>query len=370
MQEAGVPINAAVAERVHEPLAFRKLYLDDPRDDEILVKITAVGVCHTDMSMRDGLIACPLPAVLGHEGAGVVERIGKRVTKVVPGDHVILTTISCGACEPCLTGRPFYCDELHRLNLGGARADGSTTLRDEHNGCVHGAMFRQSSFANYSLSLERNTVKIPQDVPFEVAAPLGCGIQTGAGAVLNVIKPEIGSDIAVFGVGAVGMSAIMAAKVAACRIVIAVDINPQRLQLALELGATHAINAALEDPVEAIRRIVPGGVQYSLEAAGRPASLRNAVHALRMAGTCVLVGASGKGVDVEIEMRTLLSGRHVRGATMGESIAATFLPRLIDLYKKGLFPIERLVRTYPFEKINDAIDDSLAGTTVKAVMLL
>lgn len=362
-------ISAAVADAQGAPLAIRTLDLEEPRDDEILVRIMAAGICHTDISLRDGAIPCPFPVVLGHEGAGIVERVGARVTKVKPGDHVVLTTMSCGTCAACLRGQPFYCHQLFDLNIKGMRADGSLTLRHE-GACVHGAMFRQSSFANYALTAERNTIKVPKHIPFEILAPLGCGVQTGAGAILNVMRPAAGSEVAIFGVGGVGMSAVMAARAAGCTKIIAVDLNPARLELAMQLGATHVINAGDAEAAVVIRELCPDGIEYTLEASGNPRALRQAVDALRMGGTCVLVGAAPHGVEVKLDMITLLNGRKLVGAVMGESLPDTFIPRLIELYERGQLPVDRLISSYAFEDINQAIEDSEHGIAVKAVIRL
>lgn len=360
-------VRAAIAEPGGGPLVLRDLELDDPGENEVLVRVMAAGICHTDISMRDGAIPCPLPAVLGHEGAGIVERVGAKVRALAPGDHVILTVASCGACARCAKGEPYYCTNIYTLNLSGKRADGSAAFKGEH-AHVHGAMFQQSSFASYALATERNAIKVAKDVPFHILAPLGCGVQTGAGAVLNTMRPEAGSDIAVFGAGGVGMSAIMAARIAGCANIVAVDQAAARLDLARELGATATINVGEANPSEKLREMFPGGIQYAVEASGNPRALSAALDSLRMAGMCVVVGTPGRGVKIEVEVMRLVHA-NVRGSVMGESVPQIFLPRLIELYRQGRFPVDRMIRTYPLADINKAIAHSEAGVTVKPVIV-
>ena len=279
-----VSITAAVVRAKSEPFAIERLELDEPRDDEVLVRIVGAGMCHTDLIVRDQFYPVALPAVLGHEGAGVVERVGRAVVKVKPGDHVVLTYASCGVCVNCRKGLNGYCDEIYPRNFGGVRTDGSGTHRAHDGEAVTGCFFRQSSFGSYALAAERNTVKIRQDVPLEIMGPLACGIQTGAGAVINALKPSAGESIAIFGAGSVGLSAVMAAKLVGCAIIVAVDINPQRLELATELGATHVIDGSRADAVGEIQALTDGGVQYSLETTANPKVFRQAVDALRITG--------------------------------------------------------------------------------------
>jgi len=266
-----------------------QLSLSDPLETEVLVRIVATGICHTDLAARDQHIPVPLPGVFGHEGAGIVEKVGRRVNKVKPGDHVALSWLCCGTCPSCKSGNDPYCVNFLPLNFAGARADGTTTLR-KANEVIHGNFFGQSSFANFVLADERNVVKTPEDVPIEILGPLGCGVQTGAGAVMNTLRPRPGSSIAVFGVGPVGMSAVLAAVVCGCTTIIAVDIKEERLKKAKELGATHTVNASETEPVEAIKQITNGGPDFSLECVGNPSVLRQAVDCLPLLGVCGLLG--------------------------------------------------------------------------------
>ena len=363
-------IRAAVVREKAKPFSVEELELEAPRPDEVLVRIVGVGVCHTDVKMRDGARPLPLPIVLGHEGAGVVEAVGSAVSEVRSGDHVVLSFDYCGMCANCQNGRQAYCEEVFRYSFGGARPDGTSPLR-KNGEVVHGMFFGQSSFAEFALANRRNVVKVPKNVPLEILGPLGCGVQTGAGAVLNSLAAEAGSSIAIFGAGTVGLSAVMAACVAGCSPIIAVDIDTGRLGLARELGATHTFNGAeIPELVEAIQRVSDGGVNYSLDTTSNPTVFRQAVDSLKMLGSCGLIGGMAPGTEVCIEANHLLPGRTVRGIIQGDSVPQSFIPRLIELYKQGRFPFDRLIRPYSLEEINQACADMAAGNTIKPVLRL
>ncbi|GAB4193079.1 MAG: NAD(P)-dependent alcohol dehydrogenase [Roseiflexaceae bacterium] len=360
-------ISAAVVREKSQPFTIEELELDAPRADEVLVRIVAVGICHTDLIARDQHYPMPLPAVLGHEGAGIVEQVGANVTKVQPGDHVVLSYNFCASCQNCTAGSYAYCSNLLAYNLGGVRPDGSPTLRQD-GGVVHGLFFGQSSFASHALANQRNVIKVPQDAPLELLGPLGCGLQTGAGAVINALRPRAGSSIAVFGTGAVGLAAIMAARAVGCTTIIGVDIKPHRLELARELGATHTVNSAEQDAVAEIQRITGDGAQYSLECTSLPRVFRQAVDCLRLTGVCGLLGAAPLGTEVSFDMNTILFGRTVRGIIEGDSVPDLFIPQLVALYQQGRFPIDRLVKFYPLDQINQAAADSERGDVIKPVL--
>jgi aryl-alcohol dehydrogenase len=360
-------ITAAVVREKSGPFVIEEVELDDPRDDEVLVRMVGCGVCHTDLVAQAGFMPIPLPAVFGHEGSGVVEKAGSRVTKVKPGDHVVMSFRSCGACTSCMKGLPANCLDFFKLNFAGVRVDGSPTMK-RAGATINALFFNQSSFASYTLASERNVVKVPNDVPLELLGPMGCGIQTGAGGVMNSLRARAGSSIAVFGAGSVGLSAIMAAVAVGCTTVIAVDINGERLGMAQKLGATHVVDSGQVDPVETIQRVTGGGVQYSLECTGLPKVFRQSVDALAMTGVCGLIGVAPFGVEVSLDMQTILNGRTVRGIVEGDSIPDIFIPQLIELYKLGRFPFDRMIKFYPFDQINQAADDSEKGRTLKAVL--
>jgi aryl-alcohol dehydrogenase len=367
--DAGSAVRAAVLREADGAFGIEELRLDPPGPGEVLVRIVAVGVCHTDASVRSRELPTPLPVVLGHEGSGVVEAVGAGVSKVVAGDHVVLTFQSCGACEGCLTGHPASCDGSFPLNFTGARPDGSHALHDPAGGPLHDRFFAQSSFATRAIATERNVVKVPQEAPLELLGPLGCGIQTGAGSVLNALKVEAGETIAVFGAGAVGLSAIMAARVAAAGTIIAVDLVPERLALARELGATHVIDAHNGGVLEAIRAIVPNGLHYTLDTTGNVAVIRTAVDALAPRGTCGIVGATAAGVELKLDTIGFMStAKTLRGIVEGDSVPDIFIPRLIALYTAGRFPFDRLIRFYKLEELGRAFADSATGVTIKPVV--
>ena len=360
-------IKAAVVREAKGPFVIEDVELEEPRANEVLVRIVSTGLCHTDLVARMGFLPMPIPAVLGHEGAGIVEKVGNQVTKVKPGDHVATSFTSCGVCRMCKSGKPAWCADFKKLNFGGRRADGSTTMKKDGKP-VHGSFFGQSSFAAYALVSDRSVVKVPNDVPLEILSPLGCGIQTGAGAVMNTLKPSPGSAIAVFGIGSVGLSAIMAAVVCGCTKIIALDIVDERLKLAMEFGATHSINSGKLNAVEEIQKLTGGGIEYTLECTGNPKVLRQAVDCLMLGGTCGLIGVAPMGVEASLDMQTLLDARTVRGVIEGDCNPELFIPQLIDLYKQGKFPFDRLIKFYSLEQINEAAEDSEKGKTLKPVL--
>lgn len=360
---------AAVVREKGGRFEIETIRLDDPRADEVLVRIAGAGLCHTDLVVRDQYFPTPLPAVLGHEGSGIVEKVGAAVTRVAPGDHVVLSFASCGTCTNCLKGIPGYCIDLYGRNFSGGRTDGTSPCCDPAGARVSGYFFGQSSFGQHALANERNLVKIPSDVPLEIMGPLGCGVQTGAGAVMNALRPEAGSSIAVFGAGSVGLSAIMAARVVGCTQIIAIDLNHARLKLAKELGATHTIEAS-GDVVEAIRDVTGGeGVQYSLECTGLPQVVRQAVDALRLTGVCGTIGVAPLGTEFSLDMNAILFGRTVRGIIEGDSKPEIFIPQMIELWRQGRFPFDRLITQYSLSRIEEAAKASERGEVLKAVLI-
>jgi len=339
--------------------------VDDPRPNEVLVRVVACGVCHTDIGIQR---LVPKPIVLGHEGSGIVERVGSAVTKVKVGDRVVLTFGSCGVCASCVEGEPAYCHDMRRLQFSGARADGSPTMRQGASP-VHGAFFQQSAFATYALATERNVVPVGSDVPLELLGPLGCGVQTGAGAVINALAVRTGASLAVFGVGSVGLSAVMAARIVGATTIIAVDVNPVRLETARSLGATHAIDARSGDVTARIQEITAGGANFSLEASGVETSFNAAVECLAIRGTCGFVTAPRQGQAFPFSLAPiLLRGRRLMGILEGSSVPDRFIPRLIELYRQGRFPMDRLATYYPFADINRAMDDSHYGRAIKPIL--
>ena len=363
------PIQAAVTRGKGAPFVLEPARIRAPQADEVLVRIVATGMCHTDMIVRDQYYPVPLPAVLGHEGSGIVEAVGPLVHDLQVGDHVVMTYGYCGYCQACDAGHAAYCKEFFGRNFSGADPDGGHALEDENGQALNDHFFAQSSFATYALGRENNTVRVPKEAPIELLGPLGCGIQTGAGAVINSLKVTPGSAFAAFGGGAVGLSAVLAAKVAGASTIIAVDIVESRLALALELGATHVINSREADPVEAIRAITDGGVQFALESTGRPEVLRQAVDALGSRGALGVVGAPPLGTTAQFDVNDLLlGGKTIRGIVEGDSVPKKFIPDLVNLYLQGRFAFDKLVKFYDFDQINQAAEDSEKGITLKPII--
>lgn len=361
-------IQAAVLRTAGGDFTIETVEIDAPRDDEILVEIAATGLCHTDLIVRDGTIAFPpLPSILGHEGAGVVAAIGSAVRKVGVGDHVALSFAFCGHCLPCQTGEPAHCDHFFQANLLGKRPDGSYThhQRDQD---INACYFGQSSFASHALVNVRHVVKVPKDFPLDLLGPLGCGIQTGAGTILNHLKPQHGSSIAVFGVGAVGLSAIMAARIVGCATIIAVDVQADRLALARELGATHGVDAGETDVIARIKEITGRGADYVVEATGLPDVVVQSIRSCRPRGNVALLGVGRTDAPLPLVLGDLRTGVVIRSVIEGDAVPEEFIPQLIDLYRQGRFPYDRMIKFYTLDTINDAVRDTEAGGTIKAVI--
>ena len=366
------PAIAAVFRQAGAAPVIEAVTIDEPRPDEVLVAIRGVGVCHTDMVMRDGHLPVPMPVVLGHEGSGIVEAIGSDVEGLVPGDHVVLSFMSCSTCTSCIEDEPAYCHSWVPLNFFGTRADGSTALADSSGQPVHSHIFGQSSFANLALVNQRNAIKVDPDLPIELLGPLGCGIQTGAGAVLNSCKVRAGSSVAVIGSGAVGLSAIMAALIAGAATVVALDINDARLALAMELGATHAFrsdSASFQDHAAAAG--CPTGFDYIVDTTGLTELVNQAILALAPRGEIALVGAYSPGAPLAADPTHIMSaGRIIRGVVEGGADPQTFIPQLIQYHREGRFPFDRLVRYFEFSDIAEAFEAGESGRVVKPILRL
>jgi aryl-alcohol dehydrogenase len=363
-----ISTEAAVVESGGAEFTLSTIDLAQPRADEVLVRMVAAGLCHTDLGVASGGLPFPLPGVLGHEGAGIVERVGSAVTRVQPGDQVLLSFTSCAACANCRDGHPAYCETwLPRNLLGGSRMDGSATIT-RAGLPIGGHFFGQSSFSRLAVVDERSLVKVAPDAPLELLAPLGCGVQTGAGAIWNVLKPQPGAALVIFGAGAVGLSAVMAAALTPATTVIAVDRVAARLELAREVGATHTIDATTEEVPAAILKITGAGANGAVETTGNTSVLRQAVDALAARGTVVIVGAPPFGSEVGLDVNGMLGGKQVVGLTLGDSETQTLIPALVDLVRSGRMPIGKLLREYPFADIQQAVNDVTAGTTIKPVL--
>ena len=364
-------VTAAVARGPGQDFTLESVELEAPRADEILIRVAAVGVCHTDLVAREGAMPFSMPAVLGHEGAGVVEQVGASVTKVAVGDRVAITFRSCGQCDRCKSGDPAYCYSMPALNYIGMRPDGTKAL-SQGDTAVSSNFFGQSSFATYCLAYERNVLKLPADIPFELAAPLGCGVQTGAGGVMLALACPKGSSLLITGGGAVGLSAVMGAAIQDCGSIIVVEPHAARRALATELGATHVIDpAASPDLTAAVRAILPQGVDYAFDTTGRPDTLKAIMGALAPKGVLGIVGIPPPGTAMPGDLGAVLTfGQTVRGIIEGDSDPDVYIPQLVEHWRAGRLPLEKLVKTYPFDKINAAIAAQHHGDCVKVVLTL
>jgi aryl-alcohol dehydrogenase len=364
-----VRVKAAVLREPRGRYTFQDVALDEPREDEILVRVAGAGMCHTDMLPRivpAGAISLPL--ILGHEGAGTVEAVGRNVSVVEVGDAVVLSFDQCGTCPSCRRGEPAYCYEFARLNTVGTRLDDTHGAVSADGEPIGARWFGQSTFATHALATERNVVKLPDDdLPLHLMGPLGCGVQTGAGSVLIAMGVGVGESIAVFGVGAVGLSAVMAAKLAGAGQIIGVDLHPRRRELALELGATRVFDGSDPDVAARIGDVTGGGVNYSFETTGVPSVINAAIDSLQIRGFCGLVGVGT--ADVTLSPQALSHGRIVSYLLEGSVVPQLFIPQLVELWRRGRFPFDQLIRTYPLTQANEAETDSLAGRTVKPVLL-
>jgi Zn-dependent alcohol dehydrogenases, class III len=361
-------ITAAVAREKGGDFTLETLHLEAPRESEVLVRVVATGVCHTDMVVRDGHLPTPMPVVLGHEGSGIVEQVGTGVTKVAPGDPVVMTFNSCGHCPSCNEHEPAYCHEFFPRNFFAARADGSSALSRDGE-VIHGNFFGQSSFASHAICHQQNVVKVPNDIDLALLGPLACGIQTGAGAVINALRLKPGKSFAVFGAGSVGLSALMAAKAEGASIIVAIDTNDERLAFAKTVGATHSFNPTRDDVSTALIALTGYGIDYALDTTGIPAVMRSAVDSLAPRGACGILGASPMGTELTLdEVHFMSGGRRLVGIVEGSANPDEFIPRLIDMYRQGKFPFDCMVRFYPFAEINAAIRDSETGKTIKPIV--
>lgn len=365
-------ITAAVADHIRGDIRLEELELEEPGPGEVRVRLVATGVCHTDTITRDGDLPLPLPGVLGHEGAGVVDAVGEGVADLQIGDHVVMGWPSCGSCRNCLRGEPRYCDLLGPAVASGARFTGplagSSAYRRLDGSPVSGHFFGQSSFATYSIALASSLVRVDPGVPLELLGPLACGIATGAGAVLNTARPDVGESIVVFGAGAVGLAAIMAARNSPATTIVAVDLHESRLELARHYGATHTVSGREEDVKSAIISACGGTPDYVIECTGVIGVVEQAVSLIGMLGTCILVGGAPAGSSFSVEHQPALWGKRIVGTLGGSGDSRRLIPALISLYQQGRFPFDELVRYYELSEIETAIADSLSGEVVKPVV--
>ncbi len=365
-------ITGAVIEKVNDPFKLEKIQVDDqPKAHEVLVHIVASGICHTDQAVRDGSAgAYAYPGIVGHEGAGIVEKIGDYVTTVHVGDHVVLSYDYDGTCKNCLRGHPSSCINWAKLNTAGTRPDGSFAFSKD-DGTNVSNFFNQSSFTTETLVQDRNVTVVGKDVDLRKVGPLGCGFITGSGTVFNGLNPKEGSTIAIVGTGAVGSGALMAAKIKGCEKIICVDIHDNRLAQAKELGATDTINSADEDWVAKVKELTNGqGVDYAIDTTGVAPVMHQAVDALASGGHLAPIAVTTKELSFQTWNELTAFQKHVDGVLMGDAIPQLAITTLINFWKAGKFPFDKLEKFYDFDQINEANDASLDGSVIKPVMIM
>ncbi|MCK7597526.1 NAD(P)-dependent alcohol dehydrogenase [Microbulbifer sp. CAU 1566] len=342
--------------------------MSDPGPGEARVRLEACGICHTDLLAMGGQLGTPLPAVLGHEGVGIIEALGEGVSGFAPGDRVLMSFGACGGCRACREAAPAYCQSALALNFAGRRIDGSAPM-SLGNSPITSHFFAQSSFTTHTVASTHNMVRLDAALPPALMAPLACGVQTGMSAVLNVLQPGSRDRVAIFGCGTVGLAAVMAAAIAGCREIIAVDLNPARTELALELGATAAIVSRDVDLAAALKH--HGWLNGAVDATGSIPVIETAFRALAQRGQLVCAGVSAPGRNLSLSPRELVfGGRTLRGTVEGDADPKSFIPQMIEYFQAGRLPLEKLVRTYPFAEINQALADLSAGVTIKPVLMM
>ena len=359
-------IEAAVTRENQPHPMIETLDLAEPRANEIRVRIVATGICHTDLSCHSGRgMPVPRPVVLGHEGAGIVEAVGEGVSNLVAGDHVVLSGASCGDCPSCRAARPMYCRDGVKLTFAAVRMDGSSPL-SQNGQPVAGAFFGQSSFATHVVANARSATKVPKDVPLHLLGPLGCGIITGAGSVIEALKVRPGQSIVIFGAGSVGLAAVMAARLTGARRIAVVDVNADRLKLASELGATDTVPGG-DGAQGALKELEPFGFDFAFNNVTVPAVHMQAVNALGKEGTAGFVSRSAG--DFIPPMTQMLSGGHkLQGILGGNAVPQSFIPFMIDYWRRGQFPFERLITEFDFADIGEAWRACASGEAIKPVL--
>jgi len=358
---------AAVAHTPQGRLVLENVELDTLAPNEVLVRVEACGICHTDSKFQSTM---PLPGVFGHEGVGYVEKIGRDVTKVCPGDRVVMSYPFCTTCPQCVKAVPYNCEYIPKLKFGGSRFSGDKTI--SLNGKpITSAFFQQSSFASHAITLEHAVVQVDKNIKAEMLAALPCGVQTGAGTIINSFKVSPGDSVIIFGAGTVGLSAVMAARLSSAYPIICVDMNPGRLELAKELGATHVFDVSVENVPERVMELTKYGVKYAFDSSASVPGLKDAIKCICHGGHVGIVSYPLGGEEFPFSTKELfIKVGSLRGITQGSSVPREFIPKLIDLNKRGLFPYEKLISTYKFSDINKALADVHAGTVIKPVVLM
>lgn len=357
-------MKAAVFHGPNQPLLIENVEIDEPLEREVIVKVMASGVCHSDLHFVDGLYPMAAPAILGHEVAGIVEKVGSQVVQFQAGDQVIgCLSLFCGNCKYCLEGRPNLCQnpEVRRRTVNRPKY----TL----NGSPVAQFANLGSYAEKMLVHENTLVKMGNEIGFEQAALIGCGVTTGVGAVLNTARIPAGATVAVWGAGGVGLAAIQGAKIAGAGMIIAVDMLENKLKTARDLGATHVVDASSHDPVQAVKDLTGGGVEYSFEAIGNKRAAEQCYEALARGGTATIIGMIPVGQKVEIDGPSLLGEKKLQGSSMGSNRFRTDMPKYIDFYKRGLLNLDDMItRTGTLEDVNEAFRAMKAGEVARTVL--
>ncbi len=364
-------IKAAVVNGVNEDYTIETVYLDKPQANEAQIKIVASGIFHSDEAFRLGDAVYDLPAVFGHEGAGIVEEVGEAVTTVKPGDHVVLSYSFCGHCPSCLKGKPATCSAWAPLNVVGRRANGKAVFYKEDKTTPISNFLGQSSFATHTVVDESNITKIDPAIDLRRVGPLGCGFLTGSGTVLNGFAPEVDSTITVFGTGTVGLAAMMASKISSFSLIIAVDIHDHRLETAKKLGADYTINALKEDVTEKIKDVTHGlGTDYVIDTTGVSEVMKTALAVTAQGGVYAPVAVTNKEFSISPFVDLVVGTKSIKGVLMGDAIPQLSIPQLIDFYNQGVFPFDQVMKQFEFEQINEAANASNSGEVIKPVIII
>ncbi len=362
-----------------QPLVIEEVELDRPGEGEVLVEIAGAGLCHSDLSTLNGAIPRPVPrhlgllgpvpVILGHEASGIVREVGPGVRDLAPEDHVVFSFVPmCGHCKYCAIGRPVLCVKGGKANLAGTLLRNTVRFHKDGGPVLH--YLGAAAFSQYTVAAQESLVKIDKEVPLDKAALFGCAILTGVGAVVNTAKVRPGESVVVFGLGGVGLSAVMGAKLAGAYPIIAVDTQPAKFELAQRLGAGHTLNALDGDPVKAVRALTGGGVDYAFEAVGNAKVLAQAYEATQRGGTTVAIGMAPPTQQLSIQASNLTyMEKTLMGSFMGSAVPRRDIPRYLNLYMNGKLPVDELVSQYlPLEEINAGFDRLAEGATVRQII--
>jgi S-(hydroxymethyl)glutathione dehydrogenase / alcohol dehydrogenase len=362
-------VKAAVLYESNKPLKVEKVDLAEPQVNEVLVKLVACGVCHTDLHFMKNEMMAHLPIVLGHEGAGIVEKVGPGVTMLKPGDHVVMmVSFSCGRCRYCYEGKPTLC--VQNLPVMGGQAlpiSLTTRLRKGEQELHH--LFGLACYAEYTVVHERSCVKVREDAPMDKICLLGCGVATGLGSAINTAGVRVGESVVVWGAGGVGLSAVIGAKLAGAGKIIAVARNPKKLELAKQLGADYVVNASEGNPVKKVQELTRGGADYAIESAGTLEVMQQAYASIHPGGKCIIAGMAPLGTAMPIQSYEFLLGKTITGTVQGDINAQVDIPRYVDMFMNGKMPFDKMIsKTYALEEVNEAFEALEKGEVIRSVI--